>query len=545
MSFTLRAYSRALRDRMSAAPGSPDYLRLMAALWRRQSGKTTTLALIGIREMAASKGRLITYASASLLVGREVIEKEAALFQGILRDALTRLEAQKLTLTAEDDAGHDLLAAKPEDFASVFESRRMVVKLHHDATTYSRMQVIAPNPATARGFTGSVMIDECGLIPDFRGVWDAMIYIMSSNPSFKCLLATTPPIDDNHPTHELFLPPPGAEFGVDPAGHWYRSTAGLTIHRLDVHDGIAAGANLYHPETGGVITAAEDRALSLDKSSWDRNLALVFSASGTAAVSRLALERAQTHPLSMQCHAIDDGEEPPEDWMDALDTAAVTALGLDVATTDGAKSNYSSLSVAQKIGADSVFALVWRWKTRDAAFAIERIRAIVLSICRHTRQSPRSLCVDASSEVYFANLLKDALRDLVVTRLIVSGATLTVQGRPRNYKGHLGDLYTGALEDGHIVLPVSRWLHDDHRLVVKARGTYEAPVASDGCHADSFDGCKLAHYGLVSRAGSALPLYDPASARLGPNREVLCHYDDGGAGAFGFYQSANQGGYSL
>jgi hypothetical protein len=507
MSFSLRSYSRALRDRMFAQPGEPEYLRLMAALWRRQSGKTTTLALIGIGEMASVPGRLITYASASLLVGREVIEKEAHLFQGILRDTLARLEAQRLALTAEDDAGHNMLTAKPEDFASVFESRRMVVKLHHDANTYSRMQVIAPNPATARGFTGSVMIDECGLIPDFRGVWDAMIYIMSSDPSFKCLLATTPPIDDAHPTHELFLPPPGTEFDVNPAGHWYKSTAGLTIHRLDVHDGIAAGANLYHPETGEVITAAEDRALSIDKSSWDRNLALIFSASGTAAVSRLALERAQTNPLAANCIAVDDDETPPLNWMDALNPTADTALGLDVATTEGKKSNYSSLAIAQKIDATLTYPLIWRWKTRDAGEAIDRLRHVVSLVCQRLGRSPRSLCVDASSEVYFANLLKDALRTLVVVRLISSGETLTVQGQKRNYKAHLGDLYSSALEDGHVALPRSRWLFDDHRQVVKARGTYEAPVAADGCHADSFDGNKLAYYGLSSSGTTAGKIY--------------------------------------
>lgn len=193
--FRLRDYSRVLMQRRD--------LRMMLALWRRQSGKTTTLALRALREMAAHPGRLITFASASLLVGHEVIEKEAHLFREILRHVQSQ---QKNPIVAEDAHGRDVLAdGTDDDFAAAFESRRMVVKLWHDDTVYSRTQVIAPNPATARGFTGSVMIDECGLIADFRGVWDAMIYIMSSDPSFTCLLATTPPIDDNHFSHELLL----------------------------------------------------------------------------------------------------------------------------------------------------------------------------------------------------------------------------------------------------------------------------------------------------------------------------------------------------
>lgn len=124
-------------------------------------------------------------------------------------------------------------------------------------------------------------------------------------------------------------------FDVNPAGHWYESTAGLTIHRVDVHDGIAAGAKLYHPKTGAVLSAEEDRRLSLDRESWDRNMGLNFSASGTAACSRLALERAQSHPLSPTCTAVDDGEEPPADWIEHLRPGLDTALGLDLGTTEG------------------------------------------------------------------------------------------------------------------------------------------------------------------------------------------------------------------
>jgi hypothetical protein len=485
--FRLREYSRALLARRD--------LRMMLALWRRQSGKTTVLALRALREMAAHPGRLVTFASASLLVGREVVEKEARLFREILRSAPGPVSAHS------GDSGKDLLAGGTgDDFAEVFEARRMVVKLWSDKTTCSRTQIIAPNPATARGFTGSVMIDECGLIPDFRGVWDAMIYIMASDPGFTCLLATTPPIDDSHFSHELLLAPPGAEFQPAAAGHWYRSSAGLDIHRVDVYDGLAAGARLYHPRTGESIDAATDRQLSLDRESWDRNMALKMAAQGTAACSRLALSRAQAHPLSTSCLAVDDAETPPAGWpaRTGIAPGALVGLGFDVATTDGDTSNFSSLSVAVLEGGSIRFPLVWRWKTRDANEAIRRVCATLDALTGALGASPRALCVDASSERYFANLLREASRSRARTLLISSADTFTDRGVKWSYKQYLGDTYCSDLEDGRIILPASRWLLEDHRLVRKEGGRYSSLVATDGCHADSFDSNKLARHALVA-----------------------------------------------
>ncbi|AHF92490.1 hypothetical protein OPIT5_29325 [Opitutaceae bacterium TAV5] len=502
--FRLRDYSREIiRETL---------LRMFLMLWRRQSGKTTTLALRALREMAAHAGRLITFASASLLVGREVIEKEAHLFREILRHVQAQ---QKNPIVAEDAHGRDVLAdGTDDDFVDAFESRRMVVKLWHDNTVYSRTQVIAPNPATARGFTGSVMIDECGLIADFRGVWDAMIYIMSSDPSFTCLLATTPPIDDNHFSHELLLPPPGMTFDVNPAGHWYESTAGLTIHRVDVHDGIAAGAKLYHPKTGAVLSAEEDRRLSLDRESWDRNMGLTFSASGTAACSRLALERAQSHALSPSCIAVDDGEEPPADWLENLRPGLPTALGLDLGTTEGEKSNPSSLTVAQHDAGAIPCRLVWRWKTKDPAIANARIEQVVKAVSARLGRAPRCLCIDATSERYWALMLQAALRHLIQVELVIGSETLVHQGQTFTMKQYTSDGYVNDLDDGRIALAACRWLFDDHRLVRKTKGRYEASVASDGCHADSFDSNRLARHGLTG-AIAAPAVAQAVSVRVG------------------------------
>lgn len=356
-----------------------------------------------------------------------------------------------------------------------------------------------------------------------------MIYIMSSDPSFTCLLATTPPIDDNHFSHELLLPPPGMTFDVNPAGHWYESTAGLTIHRVDVHDGIAAGAKLYHPKTGAVLSAEEDRRLSLDRESWDRNMGLNFSASGTAACSRLALERAQSHPLSPTCTAVDDGEEPPADWIEHLRPGLDTALGLDLGTTEGEKSNPTSLTVAQHETSAIANRLVWRWKTKDPAIANARIEMIVKVISARLGRAPRALCIDATSERYWALMLQAALRHLIRIELIIGSERIIHQGQSFTMKQYLSDGYVNDLDDGRVALAASRWLFDDHRLVRKERGLYVATVASDGCHADSFDSNRLARHGLIVPSGPQTNFIPVETGTAGRVSRALASRREGGS----------------
>jgi hypothetical protein len=454
--FRLRAYSRAMYQRRD--------LRMFIAEWRRQSGKTTTMATRILREMAAHPGRLVTFASASLLVGREVIEKESAIFRDVLRNHT--LASKNTALTVTDEArGKDCTDADDDNFAEVFESQRMSVRLKHPDGSVSRTQVIAPNPATARGFSGSVYIDEFGWIQNFRDLWDAMEPIFSSDPTFTCILASTPPLDDSHYSHELLVPPPGTLFEPRAEGNWYVSAAGVTVHRVDVHDAALAGVRLYDNKTGAVLTPERHRAAALDRESWDRNYALILSASGTAACSRIALERAQSHALSSTCIAVDDGDEPPADWIENLRPGLVTALGLDLGTTEGEKSNPTSFTVAQADGGDVACRLIWRWKTKDPAIANARIEKIVRLVIARLGRSPRALCIDATSERYWALMLQAALRHLVQIELIIGSETLVHQGQSFTYKQYTSDGYVNDLDDGRIALPSSRWLFEDHRLV--------------------------------------------------------------------------------
>ena len=52
-------------------------VRLFCLLWERQSGKSTTLADMSLEEMVRRTGHACVYASASLLLSRELVLKQS------------------------------------------------------------------------------------------------------------------------------------------------------------------------------------------------------------------------------------------------------------------------------------------------------------------------------------------------------------------------------------------------------------------------------------------------------------------------------------
>ncbi len=263
-------------------------LRRLFLLWCRQKGKSHTLACKALDWMMARPGVLVTFISASMTLGTEVILKEAKIWGDMLALLHQAANAAGLKLTSNAD-GLDFDA-----LCDVLEHSKLELKLWHSNTVCSRSRVIAPNPDTAVGWTGHIVGDEVGRWPDAQAVLEAVLPFMDSNPDFNLWMASTPPPDDKHYSFELFQPKPEDEdkFTLNPAGNWFRSGSGIMVHRVDAWDAHAAKVPLYHPETRQPITPDEHRALAFDKSAWDRNYALKFLAGGTAAVSMAALARA-------------------------------------------------------------------------------------------------------------------------------------------------------------------------------------------------------------------------------------------------------------
>lgn len=260
-------------------------LRRLFLLWARQHGKSFTLATEALDLMMATPGALVTFISASVLLGTEILLKEVQIWVKFL--ALYREAAARAGLKFESNAdGLDFDA-----IADIFEHSKLETKLWHDRTTCSRSRVIAPNPDTAVGWTAHIIGDEVGRWPEAQAVMEAILPFMRSNAALKLRLATTPPPDDKHITYEWFLPPL-EEYPLNPLGNWFKAPCGIMTHRLDIDDGYEAGVLTYHPDTGEPITPDEDRALSADKSAWDRNNRLKFLAGGTAALSLASIQRA-------------------------------------------------------------------------------------------------------------------------------------------------------------------------------------------------------------------------------------------------------------
>jgi hypothetical protein len=260
-------------------------LRRLFMLWSRQKGKSHALASEALDRMMATPGALVTFISASIVLGTEVLLKEAQLWAKFLAAYRTAATAAGLKFESNVD-GLDLDAV-----ADVFEHSKLETKLWHDRTTCSRSRVIAPNPDTAVGWTAHIFGDEVGRWPNAQAVFEAVGPFMDSNPELILRLATTPPPDDKHYSFELFAPPQD-EFEENPKGNWYKSPSGIMVHRLDAWDAHAAGVPLYHPDTGQPVTPEEHRATAPDKSAWDRNYALHFLAMGTAALSTASIQRA-------------------------------------------------------------------------------------------------------------------------------------------------------------------------------------------------------------------------------------------------------------
>jgi hypothetical protein len=261
-------------------------LRVFFMVWRRQLGKSFTLGAKAIDRMMAIRDHSVFFVSASILMGQENILKEAAIWNILLERFRKAAEVKGQKLTSNmDGLGID-------DVAELFEASKLEVKIWHSRTSYSRSRVIAPNPMTARGFSGDVFGDEIGFWPDFDGVWDAVEPIISRRPDWMMIMATTPPADDSHSSHEI-LNPGNREFPVNIRGNWYETESGYQVHRVDAYDAELAGVPLYHPRSGEPVTIDEARALAMNKPAFDRNYLLKFLTGGSAAIPRHLLIAAQ------------------------------------------------------------------------------------------------------------------------------------------------------------------------------------------------------------------------------------------------------------
>lgn len=479
---------------------------MFARVWRRQSGKSYTLGAEGLDLMMADVCNVV-FASAALRLGQENILKEAEIWRAII--AMMRKAAvagkYQLVTSADDDHGKTL---DVEAIADLLEHTRLEVKLYHSRTSFSRSIVVAPNPDTAVGWTGHVFLDEVGRIPDFQDVFEAMEPIVSSQDKYVVRMATTPPPDDTHYSYELLASPAGMEFPTSAKGNWYKSEAGILVHRVDAEDGHAAGVWLRDLETREKITPSESRARAIDKTAWDRNFDVAFLRGvSTTAITSVALSHAQAMAAGLGVKITEKITEEnlreliPLDWIDHLKPTGRIGIGHDIATSERATANPAALVVTQEEGTLKPERLVVAWKTEDPAMATALLK-MVLEDIRRAGFTGLRMCVDASSEVYHARNLKTALASLCQVVLIKGAQKIKHKGEEMDSKTLLGNLYSNAVNDGLVPMPTGKWIAEDRRLVKKKGGAFYADLGKDGEHGDTFDAGKLSLWSLMGRVKS-------------------------------------------
>ena len=188
------------------------------------------------------------------------------------------------------------------------------------------------------------------------------------------------------------------------------------------------------------------------------------------------------------------------DWLDLLGDGPI-GIGLDLATTERKTSNPSSLTLSQTDGRIVYERLVARWKTNDDRVTKSVLRCVCEDL-ESRKKKARGIAVDASSEKFLCSQLAREFNKFAPVRKIVSGETLTWKGEELNYKQLLGNLYSALFEDALIGLPAGEWILEDHRLVLREKGSFMANLGPNGEHGDTFDSGKLANWCLV-RGGRA------------------------------------------
>lgn len=399
-------------------------------------------------------------------------------------------------------------------FAELFSQQRLEFRVYHDRTSYSRTKVIAPNIATARSWSGTVLLDEVAFIRNLRELMTALLPVISTDKQFKLILATTPPeFDDTHYSFELLAPPAGLVFQANPQGNWYTSESGIRVHRADAFDTALAGKKIFDLKTGAEISPDEAFTRAPNKDGHRIAHWLTWMLGGSAACDLLRLRTAQERGRQAAGGALCQNFQINSDadmvtalnWLAEFYKSAATqrgptmktGIGFDVATTTKGKSNPSVVSVMEEHGPEWVVRARFIWKTRDPEIANQRLSSI-LDVLERCGIRPRALAQDATNERYYAEQNRKFFRRRLPVILVVASQSVDKPGldKPTNWKEYLGNQLVAKLDDNNLTLPPDEYTRTDYRLVMKDRGKFVCEPNDQGMHGDCFDADKLAGHAL-------------------------------------------------
>jgi hypothetical protein len=307
------------------------------------------------------------------------------------------------------------------------------MRLYFDRTNYSRLQVIAPNPATARGWGGTVVRDEIGFTRSAleTELQIAVDPIFRTDPSFKMIYASNLPRDDRHPWFEMTLPPPDMTFEPKAEGHFYRGLNRMLIHRVSLADAYAAGHVLYD-NRGQPMSYEEFCAEPGNRIQLPGSYKLIHETGGTAVIDLVALLTAQKRGATEGAFVFVDSDKDFQQAITMLRGVlgnGQVGIGFDVASTTQETSNPSSVTVTEQRGVERIQRLVVLWKEKKPQIVRERLKAIVQTVRERPQGGPaRRLALDASNERLFAEETRDELGRFVPVELVISGAASSRAG---------------------------------------------------------------------------------------------------------------------
>ncbi len=408
-------------------------------------------------------------------------------------------------------SGGNAKCISADSFAELFSQQRLEFRVYYDRTSYSRMKVIAPNVATARSWSGTVLLDEVAFIRNFRELTTALLPVITTDKQFRLILSTTPPeFDDTHYSFELLAPPAGLKFEPNAAGNWYTSESKIRVHRADAFDTALAGKKIYDLNTGAEISPAEAFNRAPNKDGHRIAHWLTWMLGGSAACDLLRLRTAQERGVG-QCQNFQLNSDadfvPALNWLSqniggsaALRRASSLfkiGIGFDVATTTKGKSNPSVVSVMEEHGPEWIVRARFIWKLNDPTVANERLAAILDALIRSGNR-PKALAQDATNERYYAEQNRKILRSRVPVILVVASEAVDKPGldKPTNWKEYLGHQLVAKLDDNNLTLPPDDYTRMDYRLVMKDRGKFVCEPNDQGMHGDCFDADKLAGHAV-------------------------------------------------
>ena len=495
--------------------------RVIGLLWTRRGRKSTTLGNMAFDELSVAPGRTVIGASASLLLGTELVSMTVTATEQAMivkreaeavREVFAGRSSEKLDFKcANSETGKVYEGITTEDYADLYQSKRLEMRLYFDHANYSRELIIAPNPATARGWGGTVFRDEVGFTrPQVEiELQIAVDPIFRTDPTFKMIYASNLPRDDRHPWFEMTLPPPDLQFPANASGHFYRGQNRILIHRVSLADAYAAGHVLYDNK-GNPMTLEEFRSEPGNRIQLPGSYDLVHESGGVAAIDLVALLVAQKRGAN-ECAFIfvDDDKDfqKATGLLRALLTDGPVGLGFDPASTTGETSNPSSFTVTEQRGLERIQRLVVLWKEKRESIQKQRIREIVDVVRQRGKGgAARRLCIAAGNERLFSQGVQEDLGAMVPVELVIEGSV--VDPIPAgyqeniNYKTWLGDNFAAAVNENHYSCPSAEYFKQDMRLTTKNAGRYECTPQPDGKHGDTFVSGEMAEYALQGNGGA-------------------------------------------